>query len=498
MNPTTLTLTTALAATAALGACNKNIPEPDRPNILFIAIDDLRPELNCYGAPVHSPNIDKLASEGILFKHHYVQMAVCIPSRAALLTGLRPERSHQVYGPTLWNQVPGAKTWGNTFREAGYTSIALGKIWHAIDGKILDTFNLMWRENEKKYTYALPANQEAWANRTEGQPAAPITEMADVPDTAYLDGKMTLRALRELKLLAEEDKPFMLALGFIRPHLPFCSPKKYWDLYKEDEMELAPNPNFPLDMPDIAFANHPNFFAYTYGDYPPFEQGKPMPDKTARHLRHAYRASTSYVDAQIGLILDELKRLGLDKNTIVVLWGDHGFHLGDTGFWSKHYNFEWAAHSPLIIKVPWINQKNVKTDALVETVDILPTLLELCKIPELDVYDGTSMVPLLKDPSMPWKKAVYHVFNRSKQINGKWEFIVGHAVRNERYRYTSWRVGWGMKGDEVAAELYDYAQPPYETRNLANDPEYAELRRDMIKLLMEGPPGTLQSDIKSK
>jgi arylsulfatase A-like enzyme len=471
-----------LGASLTLAACNEKAQEPERPNILFISVDDLRPELNCYGAPVHSPNIDQLAAEGIMFKHHYIQMAVCIPSRAALLIGVRPERSHQVYGPTIWNQVPGIKSWGNTFREAGYNSIALGKIWHSFDGIFPDTFDISWRPSGR-YTYAEFDNQEAWVARKPNQAVSPITEQADVHDTAYIDGKVAVRAVEELKRLSQEDKPFMLAVGFVKPHLPFCSPKKYWDLYKEDEMELAPNPDFPVNMPDIAFANHPNFFAYTYGDYPAFEQGKPMPDRTARHLRHAYRAATSYIDAQVGIIMEELKRLGLDKNTIVVLWGDHGFHLGDTGFWSKHYNFEWAAHSPLIIKIPWNKQKNIKTDALVESVDIFPTLLELCGINELEVCDGKSMVPLLNNPDIQWKNAIYHVFNRGK--------VIGHAVRTDRYRFVSWREGWGMDGEEVAAELYDYSTVPIETRNLADDPEYAEVRMEMEQLLREGPPGML-------
>jgi iduronate 2-sulfatase len=494
MKSTVLSLTAGLAAITAFSACSESTRAPERPNILFISIDDLRPELNCYGAPVHSPNIDKLASEGILFKNHYVHMAVCIPSRAALLTGLRPERTHQIYGPTVWTQVPGVKTWGNTFREAGYNSVALGKIWHTLDGIKPDTFDLSWN-GPGRYTYAEIASQEDWIKRKPNQAVTPITEMADVHDSAYIDGKVALKAILELNRLAKEEKPFMLAVGFVKPHLPFCSPKKYWDLYKEEEIDLAPNPDFPVNMPEIAFANHPNFFDYTYGDYPPFEKGKPMPEKTAKHLRHAYRAATSYIDAQVGIILEELKSLGLDKNTVVVLWGDHGFHLGDTGFWSKHYNFEWGAHSPLIIKVPWSKQKNIKTTALVETVDIFPTLLELCGIPELDVFDGTSMVPLLNDPTIQWKKAVYHVFNRWKSIDGKRQIIVGHAVRTDRYRFISWRVGWGLKGDEVASELYDYEKEPYETRNLADDQEYSDIRREMEKLLKEGPPGVLQSNI---
>jgi iduronate 2-sulfatase len=402
-----------------------------------------------------------------------------------------------LYGPSVWPDVPGVSTWGNTFRDAGYEAVSLGKIWH-VQGRNTDTFDLSWGAGWK-YNYADPANLEAFANRNKqrrkGIPMdeitnlPPITEHANVHDTVYRDGKLAVKAIRELERLAKQDNPFMMAVGFVKPHLPFCSPKKYWDLYDEDEIELAANPDFPENMPDIAFADHPNFYNYSYGEYPSLVHGKPMPDVTARHLRHAYRAAVSFVDAQVGLILDELKELGLEDNTIIVLWGDHGFHLGETGFWSKHYMFEWANHSPLIIKVPWMEHKEVQCDELVETVDIFPTLLDLCGIPELEVYDGRSMVPLLEDPDREWKKAVYHVWNRRMNIDGNGELIIGHAVRTEKYRYIRWGVGWGLQGQEVASELYDYTKKPYETRNLANDPEYTDICKDMKQLLREGPPG---------
>lgn len=482
------------------GQKNKN------PNVLFIAIDDLRTELNCYGAPVKSPNIDNLAKQGVLFDRHYVQFAVCIPSRVSLLTGLRPERTHQMYGPPVWEETPGAQSWGNTFREAGYTTVSLGKIWHLHNSSYTnsDKFDVKWRP-DTKYTYANPQNQQIWVNfrkqRGLGVPVSdiselsPITEGEDVHDSTYTDGKVAQRAVSEMRKLAKGGKPFMMAVGFVKPHIPFCAPKKYWDMYDGDEVELPPGPHFPENMPEIAFSGHPNFFNYTYGDYSPLEKGKPMDDRAARHIRHAYRAAVSYIDAQVGLLLQELKRLNLDSNTIVVLWSDHGFHLGDVGHWGKQTNFEHAVRSPFIIKVPWVGNKNIKSKALVETVDIFPSLLELCNIPQAPVHDGKSIVPLLKDTDTPWKNAIFHVFNRNPVIDGKRTLIIGYAVRTDKYRFISWRRGWGFRGDEYAAELYDYSEDQFEKVNVADDPGYAAIRKDLEKLLAEGPPGRFKDGL---
>ncbi len=472
----------------------------DKPNVLFIAVDDLRPEIASYGAPAITPNMDRLASEGIQFNHHYVQYAVCIPSRVALLTSLRSERTGQNYGPSMWEKIEGAQSWGNTFKAAGYHTLALGKIWHyhTIAEPRTDQFDVIWAPS-KKFTYAHPESQkgvmEFSRKRAEGirpedlRDLRPITEMADVPDTGYVDGKIAERAVKELKRVAKEEQPFMMAVGFVKPHLPFCAPKKYWDLYKEEDMELAKNPNLPTNMPEIAFNRHPNFFSYDYGDYPELIMGEQIDDRTARHLLHAYRAATSYVDAQIGKVLDQLKRLGLEKNTIVVLWSDHGFHLGDSGQWSKHSNFEIAARSPMMIKVPWLSEYKGENDSLVESVDILPTLLELCGAPPLKVQDGTSLVPILKGKKSSVKDAAYHIFRRGRTIDGERVEIYGHAVRTQRYRYVSWRIGLGMTGEEVAAELYDYEEDPYETRNVVENPKYNAVRAEMLHYLMEGPPG---------
>ncbi len=475
-----------------------------RPNILFIAVDDLRPELGCYGCrEARSPNIDRLAASGMRLDRHYVQFAVCIPSRVALLTSLRSERTHQIYGPPVWQKIAGARPWGETFKAGGYSTVSLGKIWHVEGGPVgRDTFDVKWTPAGGQY--ADPAH-EALKNRNQQARLAqkgkgktkgasvpppadmpPITECAEVPDNVYPDGQTGDRAIEEIRRLKSAGKPFMLAVGFFKPHLPFCAPKKYWDLYDEGAMSLAPNPELPRDMPEVAFSGHPNMFNYSYGDYAPLQMGQRMPDRTARHLIRAYRACVSFTDAQVGRLLDELEALGLTQDTIVVLWGDHGWHLGDSGLWSKHTNFEAATWAPLIVRAPGTTKLGTHSRALVETVDILPTLLDLCGLPALPVSDGRSFRPVLEHPERPWKSAVFHVFDRHRVIDGKNTLILGFAVRTPTHRLVSWRVGWDLEGREIAAELYDYVSDPHETRNLAGDPAQADLRRALEGLRRAG------------
>lgn len=461
-------------------------------NILFIAVDDLRPELGCYGKKdMLTPNIDRLANSGVVFNKQYVQMAVSIPSRVALLTSLTSERTHQVYGPMRWQNVEGAQPLGKTFRSSGYTTVSLGKIWHAEGGESGDEFDVKWApkigdyadpKNEKlKSTLRERVKERRKGNNIPMNMFPPITECADVPDSAYADGMIANRAIKELRRVSKAGGPFMVAVGFHKPHIPFVAPKKYWDLYDESKMKLAPNPDFPKDMPAIAFSGNPNFYNYDYEAFAPIPKTGKAADATARHIIHGYHAAISFVDAQIGKVLDELDRLGLADNTIVVLWGDHGYHLGDLNMWGKQTNFEEAAHSPLIVRAPGISHAGTKCSELVETVDIFPTLLDICGLPKLPVTDGLSFLPLLKNPKQKWKEAAYHVFDRE---GGK---VIGHAVRTANYRLVSWREGWGLSGKEIAVELYDYLKDPYETRNVAADPAYSGIRKDLEKLLREGP-----------
>ena len=478
-----------------------------RPNVLFIAVDDLRPELHCYGmTDMHTPNIDRLAASGVLFERHYVQFAVCIPSRVALLTSLRSERTHQVYGPPVWEKIAGARPLGKTFGAAGYATVSLGKVWH-VEGPVSDTFDVKCTPPAGTGDYADAKNMEllrhALTAKNVKKPAGPakarlerlppIAECADVADNAYRDGMICDRAISEMRRLKAGSKPFLLAVGFHKPHIPFVAPKRYWDLYDPAKLKLAPNPRFPRDMPRIAFSGNPNFHNYDYDPFEPLPTNgdQVMPEATARYVRHAYFAAVSFADAQVGRVLDELQREGLEGNTIVVLWGDHGYHLGDTGMWGKQTNFESATRSPLIVRVPGQAPAGGRCSGLVETVDIFPTLLDLCGLPPLPLTDGHSFAPLLRDPSQPWKQAVFHVFDRHTQVDGRYQLIIGHAVRTATHRLVSWQVGWDLGGKRIAEELYDYVHDPCETRNLAHDPASIDLLRSMEQTLRDGPAAAL-------
>ncbi|MES2693285.1 MAG: sulfatase [Verrucomicrobiota bacterium] len=476
---------------------------PARPNILFLAVDDLRPQLGCYGVEwMQTPHIDALARSAVRFDRHYVQMAVCIPSRVALLTSLRSERTRQVYGPMRWQNVAGARPLGAYFREHGYTAVSLGKIWHAEGEPNGDTFDRVWAPPAGAYASAAnrAADQESRAAGKRGSkkkgkaagaeasagPLPPITEAADEPDDAYPDGRTAAEAVTELRRLAGADKPFVLAVGFHKPHLPFVAPKQYWDRYDAAKIPLAAQRDFPRAMAPIAFSGHPNFFNYDYGSYAPLVKNSPMPDATARHLIHAYAAAVSFMDAQVGRVLAELERLGLARNTIVVLWGDHGFHLGDVGHWGKQTNFEGATRSPLLIRAPGVSRPGVSS-ALVETVDIFPTLADLAGLPALPVSDGASLRAWLRDPAAPSRAAAYHVFTRPP-VEGSRETTIGFAVRTADARYIEWRSGWSLAGPLVATEYYRYRPGHFEEEeNLAADPTRATEISAVAKLLRANP-----------
>jgi arylsulfatase A-like enzyme len=490
-------LVLSLAAAASVAAA------ATRPNILFIAADDLRPQLGCYGeAWMQTPHLDRLAQSAVRFDRHYVQIAVCIPSRVAMLTSLRSERTQQVFGPMRWQRVSGAAALGNTFRGHGYAAVSLGKIWHAEGEAHGDAFDREWapapqvyasRASQSLMEHMQAARKGKRASKKSAPaeksttPLPPITESADVGDEAYADGRSAREAVAELRRLAGGEKPFLLAVGFLKPHIPFAAPKKYWDLYRESGIPLAAARDFPRDMPAVAFSHHPNFYNYDYGARPPLPKGTGrMPDDTARHLIHAYAAATSYMDAQVGKVLAELERLRLTENTVVVFWGDHGFHLGDAGHWGKQTNFERATRSPLMIRAPGVTRAGV-CSALVETVDLFPTLLDLAGLPALAVSDGTSLRPWLRDPAAPSRPAVYHVFNRTASP-GTTEPRIGFAVRTADSRYLEWHRGWTLDGPLVAREYYRYsAAHPDEEANLADDPARAGEVAVLAKLLRASP-----------
>jgi iduronate 2-sulfatase len=470
----------SLAAFAAARAAEK-------PNVLLICVDDLKPLLGCYGDPrVKTPNIDRLAARGVLFERAFCNQAVCAPSRNALMTGLRPQTIGIYDLPTNFRKgVPDAVTVAQHFRARGYRTEAMGKIMHVGHGNFEDEASWSvphWKPGGGGYL--LPQNQSEQKAQADKARAAgvrkemvgsvakgPPTECADVPDNAYGDGMIADEAVKRLRAAKEKPgEPWFMGVGFLKPHLPFCAPKKYWDLYSPEAFPLPAQKELPAGAPE--FAGHNSGELRNYSDIP---KVGPVDDAKARHLIHGYHAATSFMDAQLGRVLDALDETGLAKNTVVVLWGDHGWHLGDHGLWCKHTNYEQAAHIPLIVCAPGLAPAGARCQSLVETVDIYPTLCELAGLPAPQGLDGASFAAALKSPATKTKDAVYHVFPRDGGL-------LGRAVRTPRYRLVEWKK-FGAPAESAVCELYDYERDPLETKNLAAEQPglVAELRALLAK-----------------
>lgn len=451
-------------------------------NVLFLAVDDLRTELSCYGVEgIKSPNIDRLATRGTVFDRAYCQQAVCSPSRTSLLTGLRPD-STKVYNLTTHFRanVPDVVTLPQHFRQNGYFTRSVGKIYH---GGLDDPPS--WSEPAAKAgkpPYALKENMElvarkraAAAGKKFATPSqrynamtGPSYECADVSDSTYSDGSIADKAIEMLR--DAKDRPFFLAVGFLKPHLPFVAPKKYWDMYDRDQIPMANNPFAPKDAPSQALVNWGELRAYD--DIP---SAGPLGEEKARILKHGYYACVSYTDAQIGRVLDELDRLGLSDRTVVILWGDHGWKLGEHGAWCKHTNFENDTHAPLICSAPGQEARGTHSRALVEFVDIYPTLCDLAGLALPNHVEGASFAQLLDQPDLPWKPAAFSQYPRGK--------VMGYSLRTDRYRFTRWL---DADSKEVARELYDHEQDPEENVNLANRAEVAGLVEQLTNQMEAG------------
>ncbi|MFA9454717.1 MAG: sulfatase, partial [Candidatus Aminicenantaceae bacterium] len=437
-------------------------PQLTKPNILFISVDDLRPELGCYGVgAIQTPHIDSLAARGMAFTRAYAQMAACNPSRASLMTGLRPDTLK------IWDlqthfrrNRPDLVTLPQLFMAHGYTSVHVGKIYH---DTLPDpgSWNMPTPDIPIKYHYLDPETrrrhwERAAAARRLGKEQLWIdsllrgtaTECFDARDNQYRDGSATDVAINLLRQLKGKG-PFFLAMGYQKPHLPFVAPKKYWDLYDRAKIPMAENNFIPQDAPVWAMNTHWELACYE--DFVrvlrPTEGS--LSEDEARLLKHAYYACVSYVDAQIGRLLDTLQKLGLSDNTIVVLLGDQGYKLGEHNSWGKQTNYEVDTRAPLIIFTPGAAGNGKTCRALVEQMDIYPTLCELASLEPPHQLEGTSMVPLLQDPDIPWKSAAFSQFQRG--FMGR---FMGRAIRTDRYRYVEWR-DW-YDNSFVDAELYDH------------------------------------------
>ncbi len=431
-----------------------------RPNVLFIAVDDLRPEINSFDSlGMVTPNLDRLARSGVRFTRAYCSIATCGASRASLMTSLRPTPDRfRNYLTRVDHDAPDVTSLPALFKEDGYTTLSNGKIYHHQDDDLQGWSKPPWRPETRSISWMKKENQptQEEGRRRNGPPV----EAADVPDAEYPDYQICSKTIADLDQLAMQDTPFFLACGFYRPHLPFVAPQKYWELYPEQSIPLAANDYFPRNLSRV--------FRYTWGELRSYRgiPGKgPVTEETARQLVHGYRASVSFVDAQIGRLLDALTRLGLRENTIIVLWGDHGWQLGEHGFWCKHTNFEVATHVPLIISAPGMS-RGVACNRLVETIDIYPTLCELAHIPPPAHVQGKSLVPLLLKPDAVHKGLVFT----------RWGG--GDSVRSDHYRYMEMRADGG-RGKLTGKALFDLQADPGENQNLADRVAYATVQREL-------------------
>ena len=450
-----------------------------RPNVLFIAVDDLRPQLGCYGLPkMRTPNIDRLASQSILFERAYCMVPTCGASRASLMTGIRPSRNRFVnYLAWAEKDAPGVTTLNQHFRNHGYCTLSNGKVFHHATDSNDGWSEPAWRPR-RVATYQLAeslANLKTTDSRTGRRRRGPPYESADVSDDTYADGQIAAKGVSDLRRLARKEEPFFLAVGFLKPHLPFVAPKKYWDMYDYQEIQLPTNYHRPTDAPDQAI--HSSGELRSYAGVP--EKG-PLSDEMARTLIHGYYACVSYTDANVGMLLDELDRLQLADNTIVVLWGDHGWNLGEHTLWCKHCCFETSMHAPLIVRAPKI-QGGQKTRGLTEFIDIYPSLCELADLPLPEHLQGRSFVSLMKDPDRDWKDAAIGRYRG------------GDTMRTDHLRFTEYT---DASGRYEARMLYDHREDPGENANIAEQ----ESRRAIVKALTQqlhermGKDADLQDD----
>lgn len=456
--------------------------KPAKPNVLFICIDDLRPELGCYGANyIKSPNIDKLGNSGIVFTSHFVQVPTCGASRCSMLTGMLPtSREHlsNEAGRTFISGKPEGdkpETFIHNLKRNGYYTVGIGKIGHYVDGLLYGYTDPVGTQRELPNSWnELVFDAGKWKtgwnaffgysdgeNRQSMKGKVKPYEKADVGDDGFVDGLTAQLAIKKMDELAAKNQPFFLGVGFFKPHLPFTSPSKYWNLYDESKIELTPSPDIPTNISKASLHGSGEFNGYMMGDEKASLE-KPVSDAYERKLKHAYFAAVSYVDAQVGKVLDELEKLGLAENTIVVLWGDNGWHLGDQRVWGKHTIFERALKTPLIIKVPGKSHSQGVVDKVVSSVDIYPTLMELCSVAMPFQTDGKSLVGLLDKPSnSKWESASYGYF------------INGISLRTDRYRLTKY-----FRKEEPVIELYDHKTDPFENTNVS------ALHPDIVKSLM--------------
>ncbi len=520
-----------------------------KPNVLFIAIDDLRPELGCYGSSIaRSPHLDALAKEGMRFDRAYCQQAICSPSRASLMTGARPDQIGVIENTAYFRELnPEVVTLPQHFIANGYEAVYCGKIYH---GRMTDERHSWSRKAaydrcgiERTHLpggYALLENQKLWASNKKKMLArygsqgsgglihGPAYESAEVPDHAYSDGYSAQLAIATLRdhLEKKPNQPLFLALGFKKPHLDFVAPKKYWDLYDREKIKLADQSDGPIA--GAATGLHASFELRTRNGIP--KKG-PIGSELGKTLLHGYYACVSYVDAQIGLMLDALEEAGIRNETVIVVWGDHGWHLGDMGIWGKATNYEIATRVPLIVWTPNMKARGKNSEALVELVDVYPTLCELTNLPVPEGLAGKSFASVLDDhkeegkeyavsqfpnpalrewaanPLSPGMRQTFFgpliegVEGRIKRQQGKlWDrelfenHLMGYTLRTKRYRLVAWLDYRNVDEEPLFLELYDHTKDSLETRNVAT--QFPEITRSLLNRLRKTGIGKESETLK--
>jgi len=497
----------------------KGLKTAQKPNIIFLSIDDLRTDLGSYGnKEIKTPNIDALSATSMVMLNTHSQSAVCASSRASAMLGYRPDSTRVWHLGDKFREInPDAVTMPQYFNKAGYYTVNIGKIFHnympdsiSWDEPDLKPFPYNTKEYAKRdaetYYYTEDALEDQRVKRAalleqrkgravygDGWNRGPALESADLPDSLYFDAMQTKLALKTIDRIKDKKEPFFLGLGFYRPHLPFVAPKKYWDLYPAGSVSPAANPKLPKNVPVMSANANYELRAYTN----PTKIGRPedasLPEKYADSLKRGYYASVSYIDACVGKLVEGLKERGLYQNTVIVLWGDHGWKLGDHNGWGKMTNFYIDTHVPLIIK--GVNQKEGKRiEALSELVDIFPTLCDLTGVDKADYFQGTSLVPVFDNPDLEWKDAVFTQFRRRKRISKDGYEYMGYSMQTKQYHYIEWYT-WDNdkkeKGDFAANELYDHYKDANESVNIAGNDEAAAVVKSLSVQLSKGWKGAL-------
>lgn len=474
----------------ALCWCTGLKAQQSKPNVLFIFVDDLRPDLGCYGnTTVKSPYLDSLAKKGIVFNKQFVTVPTCGASRMSILTGKLPRKRTDLANEAAESMIRTDKpeTFIENLRRNGYYTVGIGKISHSVDGYLYpytkERSNQLelpnsWDEmlfNPGKWKtgwnaffgYADGSDRNTKKNNSKPYEAAPVE------DDGYPDGLTAELAIQQIEQLGDKGQPFFLGVGFFKPHLPFTAPQQYWDLYDEKNIPLTPSPDLPANTNKASLHESAEFNQYRLGDEKASLQTA-VSDAYARKLRHGYYAGISYVDAQIGKVLTALRKKGLEKNTIIVVWGDHGYHLGDDRIWGKHTIFDWSLRSTFILKTPQ-QQKGFTSDQVISSVDIYPTLMELCGVKMPYKGDGESIVSLTKNPvSKSLRNTAYSYYRQ------------GITVRTSRYRLTKY-----FRNAKPDIELYDHETDPWENKNIAA--EQPELVQELLKTLEKGNTGVFKT-----